>query len=187
MRIDHGGRTAMASLGAVLIGPCAAAEQASSQADAGWPRFHDPALGFGLAYPPGWTVAAGCHGSRHCIALAQGVHGVNDYALAYEIFTGTLERVATEKAVFRHGPEGWVADGRTASHPAEVFAGEGWHGIRAVVDCGIIDANGVHAAGECLWAVLSDGRHAIVVDTQGTTPLTEEIRRIIASVRFLRR
>jgi hypothetical protein len=174
-------------LGAVLAAQGVAAEQASLQAGAGWRRFQDPALGFGLAYPPGWTVAAGCHGSPHCIALAQGAHRVNDYAVAFEIFAGTLERVANEKAVFRHGPAGWVADGRSASHPAEAFAGEGWHGIRAVIDCGIVDANGVHAAGECLWAVLSDGRHAIVVDTQGSTPLTDEIRRIIASVRFLRR
>jgi hypothetical protein len=37
-----------------------------------------------------------------------------------------------------------------------------------------------------LWAVLSNGRSSVVADTQGSSPITDEVRRIIHSVRFLR-
>ena len=140
-----------------------------------------------LAYPPGWTVKSGCHASRRCIGVMTGAGSVDGYAVAFEVFAGGLEETATGKSVFHHDPNGWVAKGRTARHPAEAFTGAGWRGVRAVVDCGVSDTAGVHAAGECLWVVLSNGRRSIVADTQGTVPISEEIRRIVASVRFIGR
>ena len=171
---------------AMLAGTSAqAARPDASATSAGWPVFHDVGLGFTFAYPPGWTVMLGCHSSRRCIALFEGRRGVGDYALALEIFVGGLERTAGEKSVFRHVSNGWVAEGGFASHPAEPIEGADWHGLQAIVDFGVAGRHGMHsAAGECLWAVLSNGRTSVVADTQGTRPIGEDLRRVIQSVRF---
>ncbi|HXK04905.1 MAG TPA: hypothetical protein VMS37_21055 [Verrucomicrobiae bacterium] len=107
--------------------------------------------------------------------------------MALEVFRGGLDWTAATKSVFRRQSDGWVAHGRFADHPAERIEGEVWNGLEAVVDCGISAGGGVHAAaGECLWAVLSDGRMSVVADTQGMSPVGDDIRRVIRSVRFTR-
>jgi hypothetical protein len=181
------GRSAAIALLAILAGSGARAQPGPPAPDSGWRIFRDRALGFAFAYPAGWVTALGCRGSRSCIAVSDSRRGVNRYTLALEVFAGGLDQTATGKAVFHQGPRGWVASGRYASHPADQIAGDGWRGLQAVVDCGISDQGGVHAAaGECLWAVLSNGRISVVADTQGSTPITDEVRHIIHSVRFLR-
>jgi hypothetical protein len=183
----RGGWIAALVLAAVLPLSGLAAQSPHAAGESGWHKFRSATLGFGFAYPPGWTIKSGCHASRRCIGVLAAPGRADDYALAFEVFAGGLERTATDKAIFHRGPDGWIADGRTTSHPAEEFAGDGWRGVRAVVDCGVSDTAGVHAAGECLWVVLSDGRRSVVADTQGTVPITDEIRRIVASVRFIGR
>jgi hypothetical protein len=180
------GRSAAIALLAILAGSGAAAQQGPPP-DSGWRIFRDRALGFAFAYPAGWVTARGCHGNRSCIAVSDGRRGPNGYTLALEVFAGGLDQTATSKAVFHQEPSGWMASGRYASRPADQIAGDGWRGLQAVVDCGISDQGGVHAAaGECLWAVLSNGRISVVADTQGSSPITDEVHRIIHSVRFLR-
>jgi hypothetical protein len=182
------GRSAAIALLAILAGSGAAAQPGGPPpSDSGWRIFRDRALGFAFAYPAGWVTTPGCHGSRSCIAVSDGRRGVNRYTLALEVFTGGLDQTSAGKAVFHQGPRGWIASGRYASLPADQIAGDGWRGLQAVVDCGISDQSGEHAAaGECLWAVLSNGRISVVADTQGSSPITDEVRRIIHSVRFLR-
>lgn len=181
------GRIAAIALTAIFAGNGSAAQPGASTPDAGWHIFRDAALRFTFAYPAGWVVAIGCHGSGNCVGISQDKRGVDDYTLALEFFEGDLKQTAIHKAVFRPIRGGWVADGRNASHPVEQVEAEGWRGLQAVVDCGISDRSGVHpAAGECLWAVLSNQRVSVVADTQGNGPITEEVRRVIRSVRFVR-
>jgi len=176
------------ALAAILAGNDSAAQPKAATPDAGLRIFRDAALRFTFAYPAGWVVAIGCHASGNCVAVSEGKRGVDDYMLALEFFAGDLKQTAIHKAVFRAIPGGWVADGRNASHPVEQVVGEGWRGLQAVVDCGISDRSGVHpAAGECLWTVLSNGRTSVVADTQGNSPITEELRRVIRSVHFVGR
>jgi hypothetical protein len=182
------GGIAAVVLVAALLGHDAGAQPPAQAANAGWRVFRDPALGFSFSYPPGWTARVGCHASRSCVGIANGKRDVDDYTLALEVFPGGLERTATQKSVFSRGARGWVANGRSSEHPVEPMAGEGWSGLQAVVDCGTGDQSGVHpAAGECLWAVLSNGTLAVVADTQGSAPIVEEVRQMIRSVRFVRR
>ena len=174
--------------GLALAFAFAAAPPLAAQTDAKWQVFRDRALGFTFDYPPGWSARVGCHGSRRCVAVRNGQGGQQAYAIALEEFAGNLERTATNKAVFRRTQEGWVAEGRYASHPAQPIAEDGWRGLEAVVDCGISDGGEMHAAaGECLWAVLSDGRRSIVADTQGTVANDEDVHRVLRSVRFVSR
>jgi hypothetical protein len=175
------------ALAAILVGNGSAAQLSASVAGVEWLIFRNATLGLSFAYPAGWVATAGCHGSRTCVGISEGKRGVDDYTLALEVFPGGLERVAIDKSVFRPRPGGWVAHGRSSEHPVEAVVGEGWRGLQAVVDCGISDRSIVHAAaGECLWTVLSDGRTSVVADTQGSSPVTEVVRRIIRSVRFVR-
>jgi hypothetical protein len=68
--------------------------------------------------------------------------------------------------------------------PVQRFAGEGWTGMKAVFTCGVSDENGFHAAGgECLWAVVGDGRRAVVVSTDGLSS-TAEAEALVAGIKF---
>lgn len=192
-------QTSVAASGGVAPGVAAPSVAAPGVAAPGaarlgaeWRVFRDAGLGFSFAYPADWVVATGCHSSRNCVAISKVRPGVDDYVLALEVFAGGLERIAVDKAVFLQKPGGWLAQGRSSTHPVEPVTGEGWSGLQAVVDCGVSDRSGMHAAaGECLWAVLSDGKMSVVADTQGDipmgdTPITDALRRIIRSVRFVR-
>ncbi len=161
------GWTIAGFVAAVLSSACIAAQADAPAQAAGWRVFRDPGIGFTFEYPAGWTAIPGCHGSRRCVALSEGAAGVNDYTLALEGFSGGLTRTAADKSVFRQTARGWIAEGRSASHPARWIAGKGWRGLEAVVDCGVLEGGGVHtAAGDCFWAVLSNGRSSVVADTQ---------------------
>ena len=154
-----------------------------------WKTYRDAALGIEFVYPSNRVPRAGCHGSRRCIALAGRPRAsTSDYLLALELFDGNLEQVAVEQAVFQKRPEGWIARGRTGEQPATLLNGPGWQGLSAVVGCGVSDGQGFHAeAGECLWAVLSDGRVSVVADTQGLAGHDEASMRTLQSLRFLRK
>lgn len=158
----------------------------SPPANAEWRSFRDPALNIAFEYRSDWTVSVGCHGSRACVSLSDKAGLPESYLLAFETFPGDLEQTAVDRAVFRRTVEGWTAKGRSGDHRVERVKGSGWHGLRAVVDCGISDSQGFHAAaGQCLWVVMSNGRRSVVADTQGIGPITGDIARTIQSVRII--
>jgi hypothetical protein len=69
---------------------------------------------------------------------------------------------------------------------AEHFSGSGWQGIHATVSCGISDPeSGFHAAaGDCYWAVVSNGKHSIIADTEGVIGTDDATMRSVNSIRF---
>lgn len=151
-----------------------------------WSVFRDAGLGLAFSYPSAMEPVQGCHASRNCVALVSGKSKLPDaYAVALEVFDGNLETVAARNAVFVRNSNGWTAKGRFGERKAERLTAADWTGLKSVVDCGVSDSAGFHAAGgECLWAVLSDGRRSVVIDTQGTVPADGEWMRLIESVRL---
>jgi hypothetical protein len=123
----------------------------------------------------------------NCLALGSKAGGRADPLATLELHDGALEDVARREAGFEPDATGrWMTTyGRFEPVPVQRFAGEGWTGMKAVVTCGVGDENGFHAAGgECLWAVVSDGRRAVVVSTDGLSS-TEEAETMVVSLRFL--
>lgn len=152
-----------------------------------WSAFSDAELGIAFSYPSQRQISPNCHASKRCVALATAnMPNQTEYVLAFDVFDGGLEQVATDQAVFSKNGSNWTAKGRNGEYPAEEFKSKGWQGIKAVVDCGVSDENGFHgAAGECLWAVLSNGKRTVVIDTQGLVGNDELSLRSIQSVQFL--
>jgi len=156
-------------------------------ADNQWLRYHDQELGIEFSYPPGRKVSKHCHDSHRCVALvAEQMPAGSEYLLAFEVFDGDLRRVASHQAIFFQQSGGWMAKGRNGQYPAQFLAGEGWEGIFAVVDCGVTDEAGFFhaAAGECYWAVLSNGRRSVVIDSEGLAGNDPLSRRSIQSFKF---
>jgi hypothetical protein len=169
---------------ALLLNGAAGPQPGAPRSGHDWKIFRDASKGFSFSYPATYTAKTGCHASRNCVAILLGQREVNDYVLAFEVFPGGLEQTATEMAQFQLKSGHWVAIGRMSEHPAERVDGQGWHGLQAVVDCGVSDSSGLHGAGECLRAVLSNDRISVVADTPGNAPITAEIYSIIQSVRL---
>jgi hypothetical protein len=76
--------------------------------------------------------------------------------------------------------------GRFDPVPVERFSGANWKGMRAVITCGTSDKEtGFHAAaGECLWAVLSNNARSIVASTDGDVDWQKDADVILKSLRF---
>ncbi|MCL6262827.1 lysozyme inhibitor LprI family protein [Craterilacuibacter sp. RT1T] len=147
-----------------------------------WRNLSDTTLGIAFPYPLSRPPSRGCRDSKNCIALG----GDPAPSLSAEVFSGAWENIATQQAVFERTAQGWVAHGRNGSYPAHALHGKGWQGLLAVVDCGISDSQGFHgAAGECLWAVVGNGRRAVVFDSQGLGGNDDASRYSISQLRFL--
>lgn len=75
---------------------------------------------------------------------------------------------------------------RFAPTEASEFGFNGWQGIKADVICGVSDEEtGFHAAGgSCLWAVLSNGKRSVVVDTQGLIGNDARTFHILETLKF---
>ena len=73
-----------------------------------------------------------------------------------------------------------------ADSPVEPFEVNGKTGLRAVIGCGISDPEtGFHAgAGECLWAVVSDGAQSVVISSSGFGNGLEAAEAAVRSIRF---
>jgi uncharacterized protein len=161
--------------------------QLAAAKQAGWKTFRDTTLGLEFSYPSTRHVKVGCRSSKNCIALTGTPMPHSEYLIAFEVFDGDLEKVAAEEAVFAKRDSGWIARGRFGEHPVVSLVGPGWRGLTSTVDCGISDTRGFHAAaGECMWAVLSNGRRSVVVDTQGIVGADEASMRTVQSLRFLK-
>jgi uncharacterized protein len=122
-----------------------------------------------------------------CIEIHGRNFGAREMLVRLRVFDLPLERVAQDEAGFERKDGRWMTTyGRFEPVPVETFAGVGWTGMRATVICGTSDPEtGFHAAGgECLWEVLSDGRHTILATTDGYGEPEEVTKPLLATVRF---
>ena len=108
--------------------------------------------------------------------------------LTVQVFAGPLETVAATRAGFERNAEGRLMTtyGRFEPVAVEAFEVNGQSGLRAVIGCGISDPEtGFHAgAGECLWAVVSDGAQSVVISSSGFGNGLEAAEAAVRSIRF---
>ena len=108
--------------------------------------------------------------------------------LTVQVHAGTLEAVAAEEAGFVRNAEGRLMTtyGRFEPVAVEAFEVNGKSGLRAAVACGISDPEtGFHAAaGECLWAVVSDGAQSVVISSSGFGNGLNAAETAVRSIRF---
>lgn len=108
--------------------------------------------------------------------------------MTVQVHDGPLEAVAAAEAGFERNAEGRLMTtyGRFEPVAVEAFEVGGQSGLRAVVSCGVSDPEtGFHAAaGECLWAVVSDGARSVVVSSSGFANGLEAAGAVVGSIRF---
>lgn len=108
--------------------------------------------------------------------------------LTVQVHPGSLETVAAEEAGFVRDAGGRLMTtyGRFEPVAVEAFEVNGKPGLRAIVTCGISDPEtGFHAgAGECLWAVVSDGTQSVVISSSGFGNGLDAAEAAVASIRF---
>jgi hypothetical protein len=108
--------------------------------------------------------------------------------LTVQVFAGSLETVAAAEAGFERDAGGRLMTtyGRFAPVAVEAFEVNGRSGLRAVVTCGISEPEtGFHAAaGECLWAVVSDGAQSVVISSSGFGNGLEAAEAAVRTIRF---
>lgn len=112
----------------------------------------------------------------------------DDYTLEVCSLDKNLDDAAYESGIFDKDDKGnWITiAGPGSSKTAEIISYDDWDGIQAIIDCGIGEpTTGFHAAaGDCYWAVVSNERRSLIVDTQGLYRDFGTIRRIIKSLRI---
>lgn len=108
--------------------------------------------------------------------------------LTVQVHDGPLETIAAAEAGFEPDAEGRLMTtyGRFEPVAVEAFEVGGQPGLRAVVTCGISDPEtGFHAAaGECLWAVVSDGARTAVISSSGFGSGLEAAEAAVSSIRL---
>lgn len=108
--------------------------------------------------------------------------------LTVQVHAGALEAVAAQEAGFVRNAEGRLMTtyGRFEPVAVEPFEVNGLSGLRAVISCGISEPEtGFHAgAGECLWAVVSDGTQSVVISSSGFGNGLDAAEEAVRSVRF---
>ena len=108
--------------------------------------------------------------------------------LSVQVYAGPLETVAAAEAGFVRNADGRLMTtyGRFEPVAVESFEVNGKSGLRAVVTCGISDPEtGFHAAaGECLWAVVSDGTRSVVISSSGFGNGYDAAEAAVRSIRF---
>ncbi|MDP3655350.1 MAG: hypothetical protein Q8R45_00065 [Brevundimonas sp.] len=108
--------------------------------------------------------------------------------LTVQVRNGSLETVAAAEAGFVRNAEGRLMTtyGRFEPVAVEPFEVNGKSGLRAVVTCGVSHPEtGFHAAaGECLWAVVSDGAQSVVISSSGFGNGLEAAETAVHSIRL---
>ena len=108
--------------------------------------------------------------------------------LTVQVHDGPLETVAAAEAGFERDAAGRLMTtyGRFEPVAVEAFEVNGKPGLRAVVACGVSDPEtGFHAAaGECLWAVVSDGTQSVVISSSGSGNGLDAAEAAVRSIRF---
>lgn len=169
---------------ALCASPCVAATRSAAAAKA--LSKHVTGAGYAMAIPAGWRVTR----DAGCLRIdAPDKRAIEEYTLSACAFDAPLDTVASDQLFFDRDERGvWM---RTAgmSQPSEVdrITGDGWTGLSTVQTCGISDEEtGFHAAGgECLMAVVSDGKRSLTFDTVGFAQDFGLLDRIVASTRFV--
>ena len=157
-----------------------------------WATYRDTELGISFEYLANRKVVKPCPGrnDERCIALVGPGMKKGEYLVAFELKDGALEAVASEEAGFEKQDDGtfMTTFGRGEPQKVERFSGAGWKGLRATIACGVDgEGTGFHAvAGECFWAVLGNGKQAVVADTQGLVGTDRATMRSVTSFRFSR-
>jgi hypothetical protein len=108
--------------------------------------------------------------------------------LTVQVFAGPLEAVAAAEGGFERNAEGRLMTtfGRFEPVAVEAFEVNGRSGLRATITCGISEPEtGFHAAaGECLWAVVSDGAQSVVISSSGFGNGLDAAEAAVGSIRF---
>jgi hypothetical protein len=158
-------------------------------APAGWKTYSDPKTGIAFDYAPDRHTGDCPEIGEGTVCVALFEPNQSEALIQFQPVDGALEAVAKEQAGFEPNDKGVLMTtyGRFEPVPVERFFTRGGPGLKATVTCGTEDAEtGFHAAGgECLWAVASDGTHAVVATTQGVIGLDEETMTSLTSVRFI--
>jgi uncharacterized protein len=156
---------------------------------------HFPALGLSLSFlsnqrakpcPATEAFTPSSMVSR-CIEIYGRQMGQQTMLLRLQAVNEPLEQAAENEAGFEQKDGQWMTTyGRFGPVPVERFSGPGWTGLKAVVICGIDDPRtGFHAAaGECLWAVFSDGPQSVVATTDGYEDPDGLTKDMIGSLKF---
>ena len=155
------------------------------------PAAPQPAAGFGVAFDhPAGQQMRPCEGDmpRCRVLFDPAAEAFMRDLLTVQVYAGALEAVAAEEAGFVRNAEGRLMTtyGRFEPVAVEAFEMNGKSGLRAAVACGISDPEtGFHAAaGECLWAVVSDGTQSVVISSSGFGNGYEAAEAAVRSVRF---
>ncbi|WP_322044192.1 lysozyme inhibitor LprI family protein [Paraburkholderia sp. J67] len=152
-----------------------------------WKTYSDPDLGISFEYPGNRWIKKPCrpYSGNRCVALAGRNMGTSDYIIAFEVVAGTLAKVATDEAGFSLEEGKWVVSG-DATAEVESFDGPGWKGMRAASACEVFDPESGPHTGFCINAVISNGKRAVVTNTEGSIGDDADTARSIESIRFLK-
>lgn len=170
--------------------PVAKAEPAAAPTGEGRVEARPAGLGIAFEHATGFALGPCEASAPRCMVLANPADEayLRDL-LTVQVFDGPLEAVAASEAGFERDAEGRLMTtyGRFAAVEVERFEVNGNPGLRASITCGVSDPEtGFHAAaGECLWAVVSDGKRSVVISSSGFENGMEAARAAIASLRFL--
>ena len=147
---------------------------------------HFPALGISLSFLNNQR-AKPCATEPRCIEIYGRRMGQQTILLRLQAVNEPLEQAAENEAGFEQKDGQWMTTfGRLDPVPVERFSGPGWAGMKAVIACAIDDPEtGFHpVAGECLWAVLSDGPQSVLATTDGYEGRAELTKDMIGSLKF---
>jgi uncharacterized protein len=153
---------------------------------AGWRAFHDAETGLRFRYLANRSVkpCASDLGPRCYTLSGPGMAAGSTYFLQLQMADGSTEAVAG--SLWEKQGDGWMAAGRgDARAPVAEFVGDDWRGLVADTVCGIGDAHGFHgAAGDCYTYVMSNGRRALIMTTDGASGHDPETLATVRSAKF---
>ena len=150
-----------------------------------WVEFEDDEMGIRFLYPSNKIVRSDKKEKRITVYSYPG--NSNNHVIEFEVGSGNLEIAARTTDVFVRKNGKWISNiGTSSDVAAERISGNGWKGIKAVVSCGVIDEeSGIHATGECLWAIISNGSRHIVAHTQGAVEINDRLLKTLSSLSFI--
>jgi hypothetical protein len=144
-------------------------------------------LGITLQIPAGAQIQP-CHDEVRCIEVHGLLRGHATMLVRLQAFDAPLEKVARDNADFDVIDGKWVTTaGPGMPLPVETLRTPNWTEMRATIACGVSSPkSGFHAAGgECLWAVVSNGKRSLLANTDDYANPQSVTAPMISSVRFL--
>jgi hypothetical protein len=151
-------------------------------------RYRNDKLGCEFLYPRRYKLApcGGMYDPRPCVGFDV-IPGDGEPEVYVVMLPVGLEQALRDEvnSPFREVGGKWIGLGRFASSPTHPLTGLGWRGLYAITIWGISDELGFHAAGgDCLEAMLSDGRKTFLVESDGTVPPRQVLSSIIRTFRM---